>query len=249
MIHKNESIISIKSLEKTYSNGFHALKNLNLEIMKGEIFGLLGPNGAGKTTMISIIAGLTHKSSGSVTVKGKDNITDYQFTRRIIGLVPQEINSDSFFTVEESITMQAGFFGIAHPEQHVEKILKDLSLWDKRKSRGMQLSGGMKRRVMIAKALVHDPEILFLDEPSAGVDVELRTNLWQLIRNLKAMGKTIILTTHYLEEAEDLADRVGIINRGELILLETKKELLETHGAKLHDIYLKLVAESNQNSQ
>ena len=233
-----ESVISIKNLNKTYKGGFVALKNVNLEIKKGEIFALLGPNGAGKTTMINIVSGLTKKTSGEVTVMGKDVVKDYQFTRQKIGLVQQEINSDPFFSIEEVVALQAGYFGIADPKEKVEEVLKSLSLWDKRKETGNKLSGGMKRRVMIAKAMVHDPEILFLDEPTAGVDIELRENLWKLIGKFKERRKTIILTTHYLEEAELLADRIGIISNGEIILVEDKKDLLDRHGEKLDKIYL-----------
>ena len=239
-----ESVISIKNLNKIYKGGFEALKGINLEIQKGEIFGLLGPNGAGKTTLINIVSGLTKKTSGDVSVMGKDVVKDYQFTRQNIGLVQQEINSDSFFSIEEVVALQAGYFGIADPTAKVEETLKSLSLWDKRKETGMKLSGGMKRRVMIAKAIVHDPEILFLDEPTAGVDIELRENLWQLISKLKEQCKTIILTTHYLEEAELLADRIGIISNGKIILVEDKQKLLDRHGQKLDQIYLDHIKEA-----
>jgi len=238
--------ISIKNLNKTYKGGFVALRDVNLDIKKGEVFGLLGPNGAGKTTMINIVTGLTKKTSGEVTVLGKDVEKDYRFTRAKIGHVQQEINSDSFFSIEEVVAMQAGYFGIANPD--TEGVLKSLSLWDKRKETGMRLSGGMKRRVMIAKALIHDPEILFLDEPTAGVDIELRENLWGLIGKLKEQCKTIILTTHYLEEAELLADRIGIINDGQIVMVEDKEKLLKKHGKKLGDIYLDLVSEHREAS-
>jgi len=238
-----DSVISIKNLNKIYKGGFQALKDINLEIRKGEIFALLGPNGAGKTTLINIVAGLTARSAGEVLVLNSDVVKDYQFTRKNIGLVQQEINSDTFFNIEEVVTLQAGYFGIANPKPKVEEVLKELSLWDKRKEIGIRLSGGMKRRVMIAKAMVHDPEILFLDEPTAGVDIELRANLWGLIGRLKERCKTIILTTHYLEEAERLADRIGIINNGRLILVEEKEALLKKYGQKLDEIYLNLINE------
>ncbi len=226
----SESVIKIKNLSKSYDDGVKALKDVSLDIKKGEIFALLGPNGAGKTTMINIVTGLAKRTSGTVTVLGKDVIKDYKFTRKHIGLVQQEINSDFFFTVSEMIKIQAGYFGIRNPEKKVEEVLKSLNLWDKRKTPGRKLSGGMKRRIMVAKALVHDPDILFLDEPTAGVDVELRANLWNLVKDLKQSGRTIVLTTHYLEEAEELADRVGLINEGEIILVEDKRTLLKQFG-------------------
>lgn len=237
-----EPVISIKNLNKVYANGFQALRNINLEINRGEIFGLLGPNGAGKTTLINIIAGLTRKTSGEVLVLGKDVVRDYRFTRSKIGLVQQELNNDFFFKVGEIVKIQGGYFGVQNIDARVEDILKKVSLWDKRNQGGRTLSGGMKRRVMIAKALVHDPEIIFLDEPTAGVDVELRANLWNLVRSLRDQGRSIILTTHYLEEAEELADRVAIINHGQIVLVESKKDLIK-HGSKLHDIYLEVVQE------
>ena len=238
----SEPVIRVKNLSKVYANGFEALKNINLTIRPGEIFALLGPNGAGKTTLINIIAGLTRKTSGEVSVLGKDVERDYRFTRSKIGLVQQELNNDPFFKVGEIVKLQGGYFGVRDLDHKVEDILRKVALWDKRNEGGRTLSGGMKRRVMIAKALVHDPEIIFLDEPTAGVDVELRANLWNLVKSLRDQGKTIILTTHYLEEAEELADRVAIINHGQIVLVESKKDLIK-HGSKLHDIYLKVVQE------
>ncbi len=238
----SEPVIRVKNLTKTYANGFQALKDINLEINRGEIFGLLGPNGAGKTTLINIITGLTRKTSGEVLVFGKDIEKDYRFTRSKIGLVQQEINNDFFFKIREIVKIQGGYFGANNLNAKVEDILKKVSLWDKRDQTGRTLSGGMKRRVMIAKALVHDPDIIFLDEPTAGVDVELRANLWSLVRSLRDQGRTIILTTHYLEEAEELADRIAIINHGQIVLVESKKDLIK-HGSKLHDIYLEVVQE------
>ncbi|MDP3991344.1 MAG: ABC transporter ATP-binding protein [Candidatus Colwellbacteria bacterium] len=239
---ENKPVIKIKNLNKVYANGFQALQNIDLSIHKGEIFGLLGPNGAGKTTLINIIAGLTRKTSGEVSVLGRDVEKDYRFTRSKIGLVQQELNNDPFFKVREIVRLQAGYFGVPNPDDQVEDILKKVSLWEKRNQGGRTLSGGMKRRVMIAKALVHNPKIIFLDEPTAGVDVELRANLWNLVKSLRDQGKTIILTTHYLEEAEELADRVAIINHGQIVLVESKKDLIK-HGSKLHDIYLEVVQE------
>ena len=238
-----EPVIAIKNLSKIYANGFQALKNINLEIHRGEIFGLLGPNGAGKTTLINIIAGLTRKTSGEALVLGKDVERDYRFTRSKIGLVQQEINNDFFFKVREIVKIQGGYFGVDNIDARVEDILKKVSLWDKRDESGRTLSGGMKRRVMIAKALVHDPEIIFLDEPTAGVDVELRANLWKVIRDLRDQGKTIILTTHYLEEAEELASRIAIINHGKIVLVEDKETLIKRHDSRLHDIYLEVIQE------
>ena len=227
-----DAVISIKGLEKTYASGLKALKPVDLDIARGEIFALLGPNGAGKTTMISIICGIVRPSAGSVTVDGFDIGRDYRQTRRRIGLVPQELHTDSFETVWATVSFSRGLFGYAPDPAHIEKVLRDLSLWDKRKARIMELSGGMKRRVMIAKALSHEPEILFLDEPTAGVDVELRRDMWELVRRLRQSGVTIILTTHYIEEAEEMADRVGVINKGELILVEEKNELMKKLGKK-----------------
>lgn len=227
-----DAVISIKGLEKTYASGLKALKPVNLDIARGEIFALLGPNGAGKTTMISIVCGIVRPSAGSVTVDGFDIGRDYRQTRRRIGLVPQELHTDSFETVWATVSFSRGLFGYAPDPAHIEKVLRDLSLWDKRKAKIMELSGGMKRRVMIAKALSHEPEILFLDEPTAGVDVELRRDMWELVRRLRQSGVTIILTTHYIEEAEEMADRVGVINKGELILVEEKSELMKKLGKK-----------------
>jgi ABC-2 type transport system ATP-binding protein len=225
-------VIAVSGLAKTYASGFRALSDINLEIRKGEIFALLGPNGAGKTTLISIICGIVNPSAGRVTVGGHDIITDYRAARTQIGLVPQELTTDAFETPPATLRFSRGLFGKAPDPAHIEKVLKQLSLWDKRDSRIMTLSGGMKRRVMIAKALAHEPQILFLDEPTAGVDVELRKDMWQLVRELRASGVTIILTTHYIEEAEDMADRVGVINKGEIILVEDKAELMRKLGKK-----------------
>ena len=224
--------ISVSHLDKTYASGFQALKDINLEIQSGEIFALLGPNGAGKTTLISIICGIVKSTSGSVTVSGHDIIADYRVTRSLIGLVPQELSTDMFSTVWSTVSFSRGLFGKSPHPAYIEKILKDLSLWDRKNSKIATLSGGMKRRVMIAKALSHEPRILFLDEPTAGVDVELRKDMWEMVRTLRASGVTIILTTHYIEEAEQMADRVGVINNGELILVESKAELMRQLGQK-----------------
>jgi ABC-2 type transport system ATP-binding protein len=226
------NLISVANLAKTYSSGFQALKNINLEIRDGEILALLGPNGAGKTTLISIICGLVNPSAGTVTVDGHDVVRDYRASRSLIGLVPQELTTDAFETVWATVTFSRGLFGKRADPAHIEKVLRDLSLWNKKDSKIMTLSGGMKRRVMIAKALSHEPRILFLDEPTAGVDVELRASMWQLIRELRASGVTIILTTHYIDEAEEIADRVGVINHGEIILVEEKAELMRKLGRK-----------------
>jgi len=226
------SIISIKGLSKTYDTGFQALKTINLDIERGEIFALLGPNGAGKTTLIGIVCGIVNPSEGSVTVDGHDIIRDYRAARSQIGLVPQEIMMAPFETVWAAITMSRGLFNKPKNPAYLEKVLKDLSLWDKRHSKIVELSGGMKRRVLIAKALSHEPTILFLDEPTAGVDVELRKDMWDVVRALRAAGVTIILTTHYIEEAEEMADRVGVINKGEMILVERKAELMRKLGKK-----------------
>lgn len=225
-------IISLKDLSKTYKSGFEALKGVSLDIDKGEIFALLGPNGAGKTTLISIICGIVTPSSGSVTVGGHDNVTDYRAARAMIGLVPQELTIDMFETVWGTVSFSRGLFGKWPNPAHIEKVLKDLALWDKKDSKLKTLSGGMKRRVLIAKALSHEPSVLFLDEPTAGVDVELRKEMWQVIRDLRDSGVTIILTTHYIQEAEDMADRIGVINNGELILVEDKRELMHKLGKK-----------------
>ncbi len=240
---KNNSIIEIKQLCKTYAGGFKALKSVNLKINKGEIFALLGPNGAGKTTMISIICGISNPSEGQVTVGGHDILSDYKKTRSLIGLVPQELNTDAFESVWNTVCFSRGLFGKKPNPQYIEQLLKDLSLWDKKDNPMMTLSGGMKRRVMIAKALSHEPEVLFLDEPTAGVDVELRKDMWQQVRKLREAGVTIILTTHYIEEAEEMADRVGVINQGELILVEEKDQLMQKMGSK------KLTIELSENHQ
>jgi len=224
--------ISVRHLNKTYGDGFQALKDINLEIERGEIFALLGPNGAGKTTLISIICGIVNLSSGEVKAAGYDIVKDYRKARETIGLVPQELNTDSFETVWDAVSFSRGLFGKAPNPTHIEKVLKALSLWDKRNNRIMSLSGGMKRRVMIAKALSHEPQILFLDEPTAGVDVELRRDMWEMVRKLRESGVTIILTTHYIEEAEEMADRIGVIRQGEIILVEDKAQLMTKLGKK-----------------
>jgi ABC-2 type transport system ATP-binding protein len=226
------SVVSIQSLSKTYASGFQALKSVSLDIHKGEIFALLGPNGAGKTTLISAVCGIVRASSGSVTVDGHDIIKHYRAARSLIGLVPQELTTDAFESVWATVSLSRGLFGKAPNPAHIEKVLKDLSLWDKKDNKIRTLSGGMKRRVMIAKALSHEPQILFLDEPTAGVDVELRRDMWQLVRQLRSTGVTIILTTHYIEEAEEMADRIGVITKGELILVEEKAELMRKLGKK-----------------
>ncbi len=226
------SIISIKDLSKTYASGFQALKSINLEIRKGEIFALLGPNGAGKTTLISIICGIVTPTSGTVTVDGHDIITDYRAARSLIGLVPQELTADMFETVWVTVSLSRGLWGKWDDPVYIEKVLKDLSLWDRKDAKLMTLSGGMKRRVLIAKALSHQPTVLFLDEPTAGVDVTLRKDMWENVRSLRDSGVTVILTTHYIHEAEDMADRIGVINKGELILVEDKNELMHKLGKK-----------------
>ncbi len=225
-------IISVDKLTKIYASGFQALKPIDLIINRGEIFALLGPNGAGKTTLIGIVCGLVRATSGSVTVDGHDNVRDYRAARSLIGLVPQELTTDAFESVWNTVSFSRGLFGKAPNPKHIEKILHALSLWDKKDNRIMTLSGGMKRRVLIAKALSHEPRILFLDEPTAGVDVELRKDMWQVVRDLRSSGVTIILTTHYIEEAEDMADRIGVINKGELVLVEEKTELIRKLGQK-----------------
>jgi ABC-2 type transport system ATP-binding protein len=227
-----QTILSIANLSKTYASGFQALKNINLDIRRGEIFALLGPNGAGKTTLIGIVCGIVNASSGTVTIDGHDHVRDYRAARSLIGLVPQELHTDAFETVWATTTFSRGLFGKPSNPAYVEKVLRDVSLWDKKDSKIMTLSGGMKRRVLIAKALVHEPQILFLDEPTAGVDVELRKDMWEVVRKLRESGVTIILTTHYIEEAELMADRVGVINKGELILVENKAELMHKLGKK-----------------
>ena len=225
-------IISVSNLSKTYASGFHALKHVNLDIRRGEILALLGPNGAGKTTLISIICGIVNATEGSVSVDGHDIIKDYRAARSLIGLVPQELTTDAFETVWATTSFSRGLFGKPANPDHIAKVLKDLSLWDRKDSKIMTLSGGMKRRVLIAKALSHEPNILFLDEPTAGVDVELRKDMWQVVRDLRASGVTIILTTHYIEEAQQMADRIGVINQGEIVLVEEKSELMRKLGKK-----------------
>ncbi|WCL50910.1 ABC transporter ATP-binding protein [Leptospira sp. GIMC2001] len=227
-----EEIITISNLYKTYESGFSALKNINLSIFEGEIIALLGPNGAGKTTLISVICGIVKSTKGSIKVANKDIVDDFRITRTLIGLVPQELTTDSFETVWSTIKLSRGLFGKAPDSAYLEKVLRSLSLWDKKDQKILTLSGGMKRRVLIAKALSHEPRILFLDEPTAGVDVELRKDMWNIVRDLKASGVTIILTTHYIEEAEEVADRIGVMNKGELILVEDKKDLMSKLGRK-----------------
>ncbi|MDH5485302.1 MAG: ABC transporter ATP-binding protein [Gammaproteobacteria bacterium] len=227
-----QAIVSISSLCKTYADGHQALKDVSLDIQPGEILALLGPNGAGKTTLISTICGIVNASSGSVTVAGHDIVSDYRITRSLIGLVPQELTLGSFDTVWDTLCFSRGLFGKKHDPALLEQLLKDLSLWNKKDSMLMTLSGGMKRRVLIGKALVHEPRVLFLDEPTAGVDVELRKDMWTLVRRLRESGVTIVLTTHYIEEAEEIADRVGVINNGELLLLDDKKALMQKLGKK-----------------
>ena len=243
-----QPIISVSHLSKTYASGFQALKDVNLEIRKGEIFALLGPNGAGKTTLINIICGIVNPSGGTVTIGGHDIITDFRATRSMIGLVPQELTLEMFETVWDTVSLSRGLFGKWDDPAYIEKVLKDLSLLDRKNSKLMTLSGGMKRRVLIAKALSHEPTILFLDEPTAGVDVALRKDMWQVIRHLRDSGVTIILTTHYIHEAEDMADRIGVINKGELMLVEDKRELMHKLGKKqltlqLHDALTVIPAE------
>jgi len=232
------AVISIQGLTKTYASGLEALKKIDLEIRQGEIFALLGPNGAGKTTLISVVCGIVTPSTGAVRVGGHDILKDYRATRSMIGLVPQELHTDMFVTTWDAVRFSRGLFGKAPNAQYLEEVLKDLSLWEKRNDRIMTLSGGMKRRVLIAKALAHEPEILFLDEPTAGVDVELRRDMWDLVRKLRARGTTIILTTHYIEEAEEMADRVGVISKGELILVEEKASLMKKLGKKQLTLHL-----------
>jgi ABC-2 type transport system ATP-binding protein len=232
------SIISISNVSKTYASGFQALKSINLEISRSEIFALLGPNGAGKTTLISIVCGIVVATEGTVSVDGHDIAADYRAARSLIGLVPQELTTDAFETVWNTVSFSRGLFGKPKNPAYIEKVLKELSLWDKRDSKIMTLSGGMKRRVMIAKALSHEPQILFLDEPTAGVDVELRKAMWELVRSLRASGVTIILTTHYIDEAEEMADRIGVINHGEIILVEDKAELMHKLGKKQLKLHL-----------
>ncbi len=239
-----DPIIKVSDLSKTYASGFQALKSVDLQIRQGEIFALLGPNGAGKTTLISIICGLVRPTSGSVSVDGNDIITNYRAARSLIGLVPQELTTDAFETVWDTASFSRGLFGKEANPAHIEKVLKQMALWDKRENQIRELSGGMKRRVLIAKALSHEPQILFLDEPTAGVDVELRREMWDVVRGLRSSGVTIILTTHYIQEAQEMADRVGIINNGEIVLVEEKRELMRKLGRKqlILDLQRKLAA-------
>jgi len=233
-----QAIISIKNLTKTYDSGFQALKNVSLDIRRGEIFALLGPNGAGKTTLINVICGIVNPSHGTVIADGHDVVSDYRAARSRIGLVPQELATDAFESVWSTVSFSRGIFGKSPNPAHIEKVLRDLSLWDKKDARIRMLSGGMKRRVMIAKALSHEPEILFLDEPSAGVDVELRHDMWNMVRGLRDSGVTIILTTHYIEEAEEMADRIGVIRKGEIIVVEDKSVLMAKLGKKQLTLHL-----------
>ena len=228
----SDPVVSIRNVSKTYASGFEALKHVDLDIRRGEIFALLGPNGAGKTTLISIICGIVNASSGTVVADGHDIVADYRGARSKIGLVPQELSTDTFETVWSTLKFSRGLFGKPPDPAHLEKVLRDLSLWDKKDAKIMTLSGGMKRRVLIAKALAHEPRILFLDEPTAGVDVELRHDMWQMVRRLREQGVTIILTTHYIEEAEEMADRIGVIRKGELIVVEDKATLMRKLGSK-----------------
>jgi ABC-2 type transport system ATP-binding protein len=239
-----QPIISIQQLSKTYASGFQALKSVNLDIQRGEILALLGPNGAGKTTLINIVCGIVTPSSGTVTADGHDIVRDYRAARAKIGLVPQELSTDAFETVWSTVSFSRGLYGKPPSPAYIEKVLRDLSLWDKKDSKIMTLSGGMKRRVLIAKALSHEPSILFLDEPSAGVDVELRKGMWQMVRDLRGNGVTIILTTHYIEEAEEMADRIGVINKGELILVEDKTVLMRKLGKKQLSLQLQTPLQS-----
>ena len=232
------AIISIQNLSKTYATGFCALKDINLDIRRGEIFALLGPNGAGKTSLISILCGIVRPSTGHALVDGHDIIADYRASRALIGLVPQELTTDAFETVWGAVSFSRGLFGKRPDPAHIEKILRQLSLWEKKDNRIMTLSGGMKRRLLIAKALSHEPKVLFLDEPTAGVDVNLRRDMWQLVRELRESGVSIILTTHYIEEAEEMADRIGVINKGEIILVEEKTELMQKLGKKQLTLHL-----------
>ena len=233
-----QPIISVRSLSKTYASGFQALKNINLDILRGEIFALLGPNGAGKTTLIGVICGIVNPSQGSVLADGHDIVADYRAARSKIGLVPQELSTNAFESVWAAVSFSRGIFGKPPNPAYIEQVLRDLSLWDKKDTKIMALSGGMKRRVMIAKALSHEPRILFLDEPSAGVDVELRRDMWEMVRGLRANGVTIILTTHYIEEAEEMADRIGVISKGEIILVEEKSALMHKLGKKQLKLHL-----------
>ncbi|MDB5751484.1 MAG: transporter-related protein [Ramlibacter sp.] len=227
-----EAILSIAGVSKRYASGHHALRNISLEIRRGEIFALLGPNGAGKTTLIGIVCGIVNASEGRITVGGHDIVRDYRAARAMIGLVPQELTTDAFETVWKVTSFSRGLFGLPANPAHIEKVLRSLSLWDKKDARIRTLSGGMKRRLLIAKALAHEPQVLFLDEPTAGVDVELRREMWELVRGLRATGVTVILTTHYIDEAEEMADRIGVISKGEIILVEDKEELMRKLGKK-----------------
>jgi ABC-2 type transport system ATP-binding protein len=233
-----QSIISVSNVSKTYASGLNALKSVDLEIRRGEIFALLGPNGAGKTTLISIVCGIVNATSGRVMVDGHDIVSEYRAARSLIGLVPQELTTDAFETVWATVSFSRGLFGKPAKPAHIEKVLKDLSLWSKKDSKIITLSGGMKRRLLIAKALSHEPQILFLDEPTAGVDVNLRRDMWQLVRSLRDAGVTIILTTHYIDEAEEMADRVGVINNGEIMLVEEKAALMRQFGSKQLTLHL-----------
>ena len=233
-----QTVISVTNLSKTYASGLRALKNISLDIRRGEIFALLGPNGAGKTTLIGIICGIVNPSEGRIRVDGHDIVADYRTARSMIGLVPQELTTDAFETVWNTVSFSRGLFGKPADPAHIEKVLRDLSLWARKDSKVMTLSGGMKRRLLIAKALSHEPRILFLDEPTAGVDVELRQDMWKLVRSLQASGVTIILTTHYIDEAEEMAERIGVINKGEIILVEDKAELMRKLGRKQLTLHL-----------
>ncbi len=233
-----QTVISVTNLSKTYASGLRALKNISLDIRRGEIFALLGPNGAGKTTLIGIICGIVNPSEGRIRVDGHDIVADYRAARSMIGLVPQELTTDAFETVWNTVSFSRGLFGKPADPAHIEKVLRDLSLWARKDSKVMTLSGGMKRRLLIAKALSHEPRILFLDEPTAGVDVELRQDMWKLVRALQASGVTIILTTHYIDEAEEMADRIGVISKGEIILVEDKAELMRKLGKKQLTLHL-----------
>ena len=233
-----QPIIAVSNLSKTYASGFQALRDVTLDVRRGEIFGLLGPNGAGKTTLISIVCGIVNRTAGEIRVDGRDIRADYRIVRGMIGLVPQELTTDAFESVWGTVSFSRGLFGKPPNPAYVEKVLRDLSLWDKKDSKIITLSGGMKRRLLIAKALSHEPRVLFLDEPTAGVDVQLRQDMWNLVRALKAEGVTIILTTHYIDEAEEMADRIGVINRGELILVEEKAELMRKLGRKQLTLHL-----------
>jgi ABC-2 type transport system ATP-binding protein len=232
------AIISVSNLSKTYASGFQALKRVNLDIRRGEIFALLGPNGAGKTTLIGIVCGIVNATTGRVTIDGHDNVIDYRAARALVGLVPQELTTDAFESVWGTVAFSRGLFGKRPDPAHLERVLKDLSLWEKKDSKIITLSGGMKRRLLIAKALSHEPQILFLDEPTAGVDVNLRRDMWQLVRRLRESGVTIILTTHYIDEAEEMADRIGVIRKGEIILVEDKVELMRKLGQKQLTLHL-----------